>query len=225
MNSTPGNEPGEDLNVRRIHGQIWREKAEPTERYRRIPWWLKHMVYAPLSIWAVIYLFSMSGGFRWDNYMEELGTQRITPEVVAALTDAPSEVIAKPKDPTAAGRTVYARVCTACHQVDGAGLAGAFPPLAGSDWVAGDDRRLTLLVLHGLTGPIQVNGVTWNGAMPAQGAALDDQQVADVLTYIRASWGNNAPPVDVATVSELRKAHEGSPPWTTETLNSTLSEP
>jgi len=225
MNSTPGNEPGEDLNVRRIHGQIWREKAEPTERYRRIPWWLKHMVYAPLSMWAIIYFFYMSGGFRWDNYMEEFDTHRITPEVVAALTDAETEVITKPKDPTAAGRAVYARICTACHQADGAGLAGAFPPLAASDWVAGDDRRLTLLVLHGLSGPIQVNGVIWNSAMPAQGAALNDQQVADVLTYIRASWGNNAPPVDVATVSELRKAHQGSPPWTAETLNSTLSTP
>ncbi len=227
MNRETGNEPGEDFNVRRVHGQIWREKDEPHELHQRVPWWLKHCIYAPLTFWAIWYFFYASGGFRWDSYSERFDDWRLDPEGLAQLeaTRAGTTATAAPgaaRDPMETGRAVYAQVCAACHQADGRGLAGAFPPLAESDWVAGDERRLALLTLHGLMGPITVNGEPWNGVMPAQGVTLDDSQIADVLTYIRASWGNDAPPVSESTVAELRGEFPDHAPWTVETLEAAL---
>jgi mono/diheme cytochrome c family protein len=224
MNPDTGKHRGEDFNVRRVHGQILREKDEPHELYQRIPWWLKHCIYAPLTIWAIWYFLYASGGFRWDSYSERFGDWRIDAKALVQLKEV--RTAAPPaRDPMETGRTVYTQVCAACHQPDGGGLAGAFPPLAASDWVAGDDRRLALLTLHGLTGPITVNGEPWSGVMPAQGVPLDDSQIADVLTYIRASWGNDAPPVDESTVAELREKFPDHPAWTIETLDAALANP
>jgi len=90
------------------------------------------------------------------------------------------------------GKRAYA-VCAACHQPNGQGVAGQFPPLAGSEWVTGSTERLAMVLYCGLTGPIRVKGVTLTGqAMPAQAGAMTDKQVAQVMTYIRRSWGNDA---------------------------------
>lgn len=214
MKTTPGNEPGEDLNVREVHGQIWRENAEPHELNRRIPWWLKHLIYAPLTIWAIWYLFVTSGGFHWDEYIEGISATQLPKDELIA------DAAPKARDAVAEGAKVYNLVCSACHQPDGKGLPGAFPPLANSDWVQGDEKRLTLVVLHGLMGEITVNGQPWNSAMPPQGATLNNRQVADVLTFIRSSWGNDAPPVELETVTSLRAEHEGHAPWTQADLDS-----
>lgn len=227
MKTTYGKDAGEDFNVRRVHGQIIRELEEPRELQRGVPWWLKQLIYAPLAIWGLWYFFYASGGFRWDSYSEEFGAWRMPTEEVVRLDGGGSEAptSAAVSDPLAAGRTVYSQICVACHQADGAGLAGVFPPLAGSDWVIGDERRLALLTLHGLMGPIQVNGVTWNGAMPAQGVTLNDRQIADALTYIRGSWNNNAPPVEEATVKSMREKFTDHAPWTAEALDAALAQP
>jgi nitrite reductase (NO-forming) len=88
------------------------------------------------------------------------------------------------------GKQVYMGLCFACHQPDGKGLPGAFPPLAGSDYLLADRDRAVRTVLKGLTGAVTVNGVTFNSAMPPQEAVLTDAQIADVLTYVFNSWGN-----------------------------------
>ncbi len=88
------------------------------------------------------------------------------------------------------GKQVYMGLCFACHQADGKGLPGAFPPLAGSDFMLADRERSIRTVLKGMTGPVTVNGVTYNSAMPPQEAVLTDQQIADVLTYVYNAWGN-----------------------------------
>ena len=224
MNRHSGNEPGEDLNVRVVHGQILRERDEPSEDHQGVPWWLKHMIYAPLTFWAIWYLAYASGGFKFDVQSERFGDWRIDPVELEALAAAADDAAAgappvRARDAMAAGAAVYAQVCSACHQPDGRGLSGAFPPLAESDWVEGNEERLVLLTLHGLMGPILVNGERWDGVMPGQGSTLDDTQVADVLTYIRNSWGNNAPAVEAATVRDLREQFAGHAPWTEETLN------
>jgi len=104
------------------------------------------------------------------------------------------------------GESVYKTVCIACHQPTGQGLPGAFPPLAGSEWVlAKAPDHLIRIVLHGLEGAVTVKGVTYNAApMPGQKEALSDEQIAAVLTYIRQSWGNDAGEVTVERVRELR---------------------
>jgi mono/diheme cytochrome c family protein len=101
------------------------------------------------------------------------------------------------------GKGIYNKVCTACHQAAGQGVPGAFPPLAKSDYLNKDVNRAIKGVVKGLTGPITVNGAKFNGAMPAQ--ALSDQQIADALTYVYSSWGNNKTKVTPAMVKAQRK--------------------
>ncbi len=89
----------------------------------------------------------------------------------------------------AAGKEVYGAVCQACHQADGKGLSGQFPPLAGSGEFYGDAQNMARIIVHGLQGEIVVQGVTYNSAMPGQGA-LSDYEIAAAATYVRSSWGN-----------------------------------
>lgn len=90
----------------------------------------------------------------------------------------------------ARGEKVYGKICTACHQDNGMGVEGQYPPLAGAGSYYGDPKNHARIIVHGLSGEIQVLGKTYNGAMPAQ-AQLTDYEVASVATYVRHSWGNN----------------------------------
>lgn len=103
------------------------------------------------------------------------------------------------------GRAVYESVCALCHGVDGKGKPGQAPPLAGAEWVLGPVNRLVRIPLAGLTGPIEVNGQQWNLAMPAMGAALSDEDLAAVLSYMRTSWGNKGTEVTAEQVGAVRK--------------------
>jgi nitrite reductase (NO-forming) len=103
----------------------------------------------------------------------------------------------------AKGKAVYATTCIACHQATGAGIPGAFPPLAKSDYLNKDLNRAIKQVIKGSSGPITVNGKKYNTPMPAQ--PLNDQQIADVLTYVYSSWGNNKSVVTPAMVKAQRK--------------------
>lgn len=114
----------------------------------------------------------------------------------------------------AKGKQVFTTVCQACHQASGLGIPGAFPPLAGSEWVLGPPRRLAAIILHGAAGEIVVKGQTFRGAMPAQKGALTDEQIADVATYVRGSWGNSAAAVETSLVTEVReKTKARATPW------------
>jgi mono/diheme cytochrome c family protein len=93
-------------------------------------------------------------------------------------------------------------------------LAGVYPPLAKSEWVAGDPQALIKLAMHGLAGPTKVLGKDY-GLLPMPPMGLDDQQLADVLTYVRSSFGNQAPAVKVDDVKAVREATKGrTSPWT-----------
>ncbi len=106
-------------------------------------------------------------------------------------------------DVMARGEAVYLASCGACHQPTGQGLAGAFPPLAGSDFLLGNRQQVMQAALFGLSGPITVNGVDYDGVMPSMGY-LNDQELADALTYVFASWGNTGSAVSVEEVAALR---------------------
>jgi mono/diheme cytochrome c family protein len=139
---------------------------------------------------------------------------------VVAAGAAPAPRPARPARPAAPdGAQLYASICASCHQPSGEGSGPAFPPLAGAGWVTGDERRLVLVVLHGLVGEIDVDGRSYAGAMPPWGSALSDEEVAAVATYVRGSWGNKASAVSAATVARLRAAHRGrAAPWTASEL-------
>ncbi len=116
-----------------------------------------------------------------------------TAEVSAAAT---GDLMAK-------GKAVYLANCAACHQPNGAGLKGAFPPLADSDFLRGDRKKVMAAALFGLSGPITVNGVEYNGVMPSLGH-LPDEDLAAALTYVFGSWGNDGAAVSVEEVAALR---------------------
>jgi len=109
-----------------------------------------------------------------------------------------------------AGHEVYFRDahCATCHQADGKGLDPAFPPLNSSGWVTGDPDRLIKLTLHGLMGPLEVNGKKYDGQVPMTpfGGMLKDDEIAAVLTYVRNSFDNKADPISAEQVKNVREA-------------------
>lgn len=117
------------------------------------------------------------------------------------------------------GKQVYGTLCTACHQPNGQGMDGLAPSLVDSEWVLGKPEVLPKIIIHGLTGPIKVNGQSWSLEMPPLGAALSDEQVAGVATYIRREWEHTASPVSLDMVSKIRNEHKSrTKGWTAEEL-------
>jgi len=102
------------------------------------------------------------------------------------------------------GQNLYNKHCVSCHQIDGQGASGRFPSLS-SDWVNGDKKELIKIILQGIEGDIEVNGEIYNGIMP-QYSFLTDDQIADVLTYIRKSFGNNSSSISMDEVEMIRKS-------------------
>ncbi|MCP4092179.1 MAG: c-type cytochrome [Planctomycetes bacterium] len=102
------------------------------------------------------------------------------------------------------GATVYRNLCSACHAADGAGAPGLAPPLAGSDWLGRDPSELSAIVLDGLNGPIKVSGQDYNLDMPPL-ATLSDNQISDVLNWVRWQWSETTTYIDPKVVTETRK--------------------
>ena len=125
-----------------------------------------------------------------------------------------------------AGAEVFSREahCVTCHQPNGMGMPNLYPPLVNTPWTLGDEERLIKLTMHGLWGEIEVNGVTYGPSkgvppMTPFGSLLNDEEIANVLTFIRNSWGNQAPRVNVETVSRIRNAtHDRTTFWKSEEL-------
>ena len=104
-----------------------------------------------------------------------------------------------------AGQALFSGTCSTCHLANGAGLPGVFPPLAKSDWLAAYPKRAIDVVLHGMSGPVKVNGQDYNSVMPPM-SQLTDDEVANILTYVLGSWGNPGGRVSMAEVAERRQA-------------------
>jgi nitrite reductase (NO-forming) len=103
-----------------------------------------------------------------------------------------------------AGQALFAGTCSTCHQPNGQGLPGVFPPLAKSDYVAKRPSAIAEVVLHGLTGPVTVNGQPYNSVMPPM-SQLTDDEIANIATYVLNSWGNPGGRVTKAEVAKQRK--------------------
>jgi mono/diheme cytochrome c family protein/glucose/arabinose dehydrogenase len=129
----------------------------------------------------------------------------------------------------ASGRQLYLTACAGCHGTDGEGLKRFAPSLIGSDWVLGSEKRLALILLHGMEGPVAVNGKIHDApdilpVMPAH-STLDDGSISSILTYIRNEWGNSAGPVSSRTVGIMRLTSQGRViPWTASELNKHMLE-
>jgi mono/diheme cytochrome c family protein len=141
------------------------------------------------------------------------------PAAAPAAPAAASNVFVKASDEQMKrGAAVYARTCIACHQPTGLGLPPVFPPLANAPIVAGNPELPVKFILQGLMGPITVNGMTYNSMMPPV-AGVSDADIADVLTYVRQSFGNQANAVTADQVKATRAATAGrTTMWTTAEL-------
>ena len=141
------------------------------------------------------------------------------PAAAPAAPAAASNVFVKASDEQMKrGAAVYARTCIACHQPTGLGLPPVFPPLANAPIVAGNPELPVKFILQGLMGPITVNGMTYNSMMPPV-AGVSDADIADVLTYVRQSFGNQANAVTADQVKAIRAANAArTAPWTTAEL-------
>jgi len=120
-------------------------------------------------------------------------------------------------DPIALGKRQYALACVTCHMP---GLPTVYPSLVDSEWVNGSEERLIRIVLHGLKGPVTVKGETFNaaampafGQVPTSGYNWSDERIAAVLTYIRQEWGNEAAPIETATVAAIRSQIPARAEW------------
>lgn len=118
----------------------------------------------------------------------------------------------KPKSPSQGGvdkasiergKTIYTTYCLACHQADGSGVPGLNPPLIKTKWVLGDKKQLITILIKGMDEPIEVDGEEYNNVM-ASHAFLKDQEIADVLNYVRNSFGNKASGITSAEVKAVR---------------------
>ncbi|HYL26363.1 MAG TPA: cytochrome c [Candidatus Nitrosotalea sp.] len=119
---------------------------------------------------------------------------------------AASESSAAAKNPASAsdGAAIYLANCSSCHQPNGEGVAGAFPPLAQNPAVTGPPVAVITIVKEGLTGRLVVNGQAYSGIMPAWKGVLSDEEIASAINYIRSSWKNQAPGVSAADVAAVK---------------------
>ena len=133
--------------------------------------------------------------------------------ITGSVLSAPKYAVAV--QTASAGATgTYQMICTTCHQAEGQGVAGAFPPLAGSPWITGDVETPIRIVLLGLSGEIEVNGKKFNAVMPPP-PGLTDDKIAEAITYARGHFGNTASAVDAAMVKRVRDSLAGrTQSWT-----------
>jgi mono/diheme cytochrome c family protein len=110
------------------------------------------------------------------------------------------------KEKVRPGAQIYNFYCRSCHQGNGMGDENRFPPLAGADWVTGDTKRLLNVILNGLNGPLTINEKSYNNIMPKHDF-LKDEDVVELVNYIRTHFGNNASNINLEQVQAVRKAH------------------
>lgn len=193
-----------DESLLAVHEKLLGKQPDEKAHYRLMPLSLL-FIFSGLIFFGGTYLGRFSGHFSAQVYNEYAQPPK-------------SGAAAAPIDPLAQGKSIYATVCAACHQVTGLGLAPVFPPLVGSEWVTGSEDRLIRIVLHGLQGPIKVKGVDYVGVMPAAGPGsgfnLNADKVAAVLSYVRKEFGNDAPPVSAQKVAEIATKEGTRGAWT-----------
>lgn len=186
-----------DESIQQVHAALRDGRPEPKEGFALMPLFLLGLLSTMIFI-VSIYFVHHRGGF--DPLVQD---GRYDPVKMAA-----SAADSGPADPRVAGKRFYTQICATCHQANGMGVPGAFPPLAGSEWVNGSEERVIRILLHGLVGPVTVNSVTYNGVMTpfglGSGYNWNDQRIADVLTYIRSEWGNTGSPITAEQVTAVR---------------------
>lgn len=193
----------ESPDISEVHAPTKREFSEPSANVTPLPMWLTG-VCAAVMVWAGTYFGVFHGGLSgmvYNEYESDPGKLFAIPVKKGAAAAAGPAATQSLVDQ---GKAVYSN-CAACHQPTGLGVAGVYPPLAKSEWVTGSEKRLVAVLLKGLQGAVTVEGKTYNGAMPAWEKTLSEKKIAAVASYIRASFGNQAPEISEAKVAAAKK--------------------
>jgi mono/diheme cytochrome c family protein len=198
-----GMDYGETEDVQQVHAAIQREKREPLAGLEPLSLWLI-AIYGLAIFFGGAYLGRYSGNFSGDGLDPLGGAPRPTKSGVTGPGGANQTAELSPVD---RGKKIFSANCAVCHQPNGLGAAGqGYPPLAGSEIVNGGSRRVGMIVLKGLQGPITVKGMQFGTAvMQPWEKTLNDTKISDVITYIRQEWGNKGGPVSAAQIAALRK--------------------
>ena len=212
IGQTPENTPyqgmdyGETDGIHETHAAVAREKIDPRVGREPLSLWLV-AIYGLAVFFGGAYLGRYAGNWSGEG-LDYLGNApRVASHAGAggAACEAATELT-----PAQKGAKIFSANCATCHQATGLGVAGQYPPLAGSEFVNGGTRRLGMILLKGLQGPLTVKGVHYGSAvMQPWEKTLNDQKIAEVLTYIRQEWGNTAGPVAPEGISALRKELAG----------------
>jgi mono/diheme cytochrome c family protein len=206
-----GMDYGEHQDVQEVHAAIQREKREPRVGAEPLSIWLI-AVYGLAVFFGGAYLGRYSGNFSGDG-LDPLGG----PPPAKKTGGPQGEQQQAELTPRDRGKKIFAANCQTCHQANGLGVAGQYPPLAGSEFTTGGSRRSAMIVLKGLQGPVTVKGQKFGSAvMQPWDKTLTDQKIADVLTYERSEWGNTASAVTGEQIAALRKELANHPDSFTE---------
>jgi len=117
------------------------------------------------------------------------------------------------------GQRLYMGKCMSCHQMDGTGIPGAFPPLTNSEWVSRSADQLVSIILHGVQGEIEVDGMIYGGMMPPWNTFLNDEEVAAIAQYVRTEFADIDEAITAEDVARIREATaDRTQPWTAEEL-------
>jgi mono/diheme cytochrome c family protein len=195
-----GMDYGETADVQEVHAAIQREKREPRVGLEPLSIWLI-AVYGLAIFAGGAYLGRYSGNFSGDS----LDLAYIPPKK-AGPGGGPAGGPEKELTPAERGKKIFAANCQTCHQANGQGVPGQYPPLAGSEFTNGGSRRMAMIVMKGLQGPVKVKGQQFGTAvMQPWDKTLTDQKIAEVMTYERSDWGNQATPVTAEQIAALRR--------------------
>jgi mono/diheme cytochrome c family protein len=212
--SRQGMDYGESSDVHQVHAAIQREKREPRVGLEPLSIWLI-AVYGLAIFFGGAYLGRFSGNFSGDGLDPLGGAPRPTKHGPAGPGGDQTQGALSQVD---RGKKIFSANCAVCHQPNGLGAAGqGYPPLAGSEYVNGGTRRVGMIVLKGLQGPLTVKGQSFGTAvMQPWDKTLTDAKIADVLTYVRQEWGNTGGPVAAEQIAALRKELASHPDSFTE---------
>lgn len=196
-----GMDYGETSDVQEVHAAIQREKREPRVGLEPLSIWLV-AVYGLAIFTGGAYLGRYSGNFSGDGLDPMMGP----PPAKKGGGGQGQQQEQAELSPHDRGKKIFAANCQTCHQANGGGVPGQYPPLEGSEFTNGGSRRMAMIVLKGLQGPVKVKGQQYGTAvMQPWDKTLTDQKIADVMTYERSEWGNHATPVTAEQIAALRK--------------------
>lgn len=205
-------QPGaSDESLLSAHEQELGRKPNDGGHYRLLPLILL-FVFSGLIFYAGTYLNHFSGSYDASIFNENAHPS-------SAKAAAPQI------NPLVLGKRNYEQVCATCHQLNGQGVAGIYPPLVAAEWVVGSPERLIRILLHGLKGPLIVGGKEYGaaampafGKVPGSGYNWNDDRISAVLSYIRQEWGNQAEAITTEQVSAVLAKEGARKEWTQDEL-------